>query len=217
MRAQGFDERFVRCWRFYLAYCAAGFTTRSIDVGHFTFLRRLGPRWRSRFSPRRSRTPAFRTPHPHCRRASPPCVPDARAQGGGELSWYGLAVYDGYLWSTDGSFSFDEPFALDLHYQRSLKGAKIAERSVEEIRALGGQDAADLARWGSAMAQIFPDVRKGDHIAGVHVPGKGARFFHNGRPIGEIADPKFARAFFGIWLDPRTSRPEFRTKLLGRS
>jgi cyclopropane-fatty-acyl-phospholipid synthase len=39
VRAQGFDERFVRCWRFYLAYCAAGFAARSIDVGHFTLVR----------------------------------------------------------------------------------------------------------------------------------------------------------------------------------
>jgi cyclopropane-fatty-acyl-phospholipid synthase len=37
VRAQGFDERFVRCWRFYLAYCAAGFLTETIDVGQYTF------------------------------------------------------------------------------------------------------------------------------------------------------------------------------------
>jgi cyclopropane-fatty-acyl-phospholipid synthase len=40
VRAQGFDERFVRCWRFYLAYCIAGFATGSTDVGHYTLLRR---------------------------------------------------------------------------------------------------------------------------------------------------------------------------------
>jgi cyclopropane-fatty-acyl-phospholipid synthase len=39
IRAQGFDERFLRCWRFYLAYCAAGFSTEALDVGHFTFAR----------------------------------------------------------------------------------------------------------------------------------------------------------------------------------
>ena len=32
IRAQGFDERFIRCWRFYLAYCAAGFDSGSTDV-----------------------------------------------------------------------------------------------------------------------------------------------------------------------------------------
>lgn len=39
VRALGFDERFIRCWRFYLAYCIAGFASRSTDVGHYTFER----------------------------------------------------------------------------------------------------------------------------------------------------------------------------------
>lgn len=32
----GFDTRFDRIWRFYLAYCEAGFETDRIDVGQFT-------------------------------------------------------------------------------------------------------------------------------------------------------------------------------------
>jgi cyclopropane-fatty-acyl-phospholipid synthase len=34
VRAQGFDERFVRLWEFYLAYCEGGFRERSIGVAH---------------------------------------------------------------------------------------------------------------------------------------------------------------------------------------
>lgn len=34
VRAQGFDERFMRTWRFYLAYCEAGFRARATDVMH---------------------------------------------------------------------------------------------------------------------------------------------------------------------------------------
>ncbi|PXV52359.1 cyclopropane-fatty-acyl-phospholipid synthase [Dyella jiangningensis] len=33
-RAQGFDERFLRLWEFYLAYCEGGFLERSIGVSH---------------------------------------------------------------------------------------------------------------------------------------------------------------------------------------
>jgi cyclopropane-fatty-acyl-phospholipid synthase len=39
IRAIGFDEKFIRCWRFYLAYCAAGFDTGTTDVGQYTFVR----------------------------------------------------------------------------------------------------------------------------------------------------------------------------------
>ncbi len=37
VRALGFDERFVRMWRFYLSYCEAGFNSGDIDVRHYTF------------------------------------------------------------------------------------------------------------------------------------------------------------------------------------
>ena len=36
IRAQGFDERFIRCWRFYLAYCAASFASETTDVAQYT-------------------------------------------------------------------------------------------------------------------------------------------------------------------------------------
>jgi hypothetical protein len=156
-------------------------------------------------------------------RSAPPPLPDqiaalapeAVAQGGGELKYFGLSIYDGFYWSAARSFSVSRPFALDLHYHRNLNGERIAGRSIDEIRKLGIGTPEDHTRWLDAMQRVFPDVRKGDRLTGVNVPGRGARFFHNGASIGEIADPGFARAFFGIWLDPKTSQPAFRKLLLG--
>ncbi|MEO5829892.1 MAG: cyclopropane-fatty-acyl-phospholipid synthase family protein [Rhodanobacter sp.] len=39
VRAQGFDERFIRLWEFYLAYCEGGFRERSIGVAHLLMAR----------------------------------------------------------------------------------------------------------------------------------------------------------------------------------
>jgi cyclopropane-fatty-acyl-phospholipid synthase len=39
VRAQGFDEKFLRTWEFYLSYCEAGFRAESINVMHFTLER----------------------------------------------------------------------------------------------------------------------------------------------------------------------------------
>jgi len=39
VRAQGFDERFIRTWEFYLAYCEAAFRHQSTDVIQFTLAR----------------------------------------------------------------------------------------------------------------------------------------------------------------------------------
>ncbi|CAM4294040.1 Cyclopropane fatty-acyl-phospholipid synthase and related methyltransferases [Comamonas aquatilis] len=41
VRAQGFDERFVRIWSFYLAYCEAAFDTGNTDVVQFTLRKPL--------------------------------------------------------------------------------------------------------------------------------------------------------------------------------
>lgn len=142
-------------------------------------------------------------------------APGLRPQGGGEMTFFGLSVYDGWYWAGAHAWAPDGLHALDLHYHRSLEGASIAERSVAEIEGIGIGNAAQRQRWGEAMRRIFPNVRKGDRITGVSLPPGTARFFFNGQPIGEIDDPEFTRAFFGIWLDPRTSRPAFRKQLLG--
>jgi cyclopropane-fatty-acyl-phospholipid synthase len=43
VRALGYDERFIRMWEFYLAYCEGGFRERSIGVSHLLLAK---PGWR---------------------------------------------------------------------------------------------------------------------------------------------------------------------------
>lgn len=142
-------------------------------------------------------------------------VPEAHLQGHGVLRFLGMAVYDAYYWGSQRAYSSALPFALELRYHRELDGKRIAQRSVEEIAALGHGSVEDRERWAREMARVFPDVRAGDRLIGVNVPQQGARFFHNGDPIGTIDDAAFTRAFFGIWFDRNTSRPDLRRQLLG--
>lgn len=44
VRALGYDERFIRMWEFYLAYCEGGFRERSIGVSHLVLAK---PGWRA--------------------------------------------------------------------------------------------------------------------------------------------------------------------------
>lgn len=135
-------------------------------------------------------------------------------RGAGTFRWLGLKIYDAELWTHGAPGAFTHPFALKLRYARNLKGAAIAERSIEEIEALGLGTPEKRRDWAIAMARLFPDVAKGSTLTGLHVPGRGARFFHDGKALGEIADPGFSQAFFSIWLDPQTSAPELRAALL---
>ncbi len=139
------------------------------------------------------------------------------AVGSGTLRFLGLRIYDATLWSPRGSWAASQPFALELRYARSFDGAAIAKRSIEEIRGQRRLPETTLARWQAQLAAIFPDVREGDRLIGVRVPGEGATFYRGTQPIGRIDDETLADAFFDIWLAPATSAPELRARLLGAS
>jgi hypothetical protein len=142
---------------------------------------------------------------------------DARLSGSGRLTWFGLHVYDAALFVPSGTAPaalLDGRFVLELHYARALEGRAIATASRDEMARMNLADAATLARWTEQMARLFPDVKRDQRLAGVNLPGRGVSFYFEGRPIGTIDDPAFARAFFAIWLDERTRVPQLRQALL---
>jgi hypothetical protein len=155
-----------------------------------------------------------------------------------ELRMFGLRIYNTQLFAdkdlglspspdgkpgvVDSEKVFSDTFALDIHYLMNFKREAIAERSVKEMRGQGYADDEQLAKWQQQMAALFPNIAKNDHLIGVYeVEGgkaKSAVFFHKHgdevKRVGSIDDPKFARAFFEIWLSPKTSQPKLRTQLL---
>lgn len=160
--------------------------------------------------------------------AIPPTQPPELADALPGAAWLGTAgmrfftfnVYDANLWAPPGfsaSRYAQSPFALQLNYLRSLDGPAIAERSLVEMRRGGPLTPAQEQRWLAAMQEIFPNVKAGDRITGLHQPGVGARFWFNGTPRGAVADAEFSRLFFGIWLAETTSEPRLRTALLGKA
>jgi hypothetical protein len=143
-----------------------------------------------------------------------PAASELTKRGEAVMRFFGLKVYDIRLWTKAKSPDDTDLFALELVYDLGLKGTEIAKRSIEEKRKQGYNDEAKLAKWLDAMNKVFPDVKKNDTLVGVSVPGKGARFYSQDKFIAEIADPEFAKAFFDIWLSPKTSEPKLRTRLL---
>jgi hypothetical protein len=124
-------------------------------------------------------------------------------------------VYQATLYAPQGQWDPKGPFALSLEYYRDLKGADIAQRSIEEMKKQGFNEIATLAEWEKQMRAIFPDVKKGSVLSAVYNPEQGTSFYDGETPIGTIAGRAFAQQFFGIWLAETTSEPDLRQALLG--
>nr|WP_316676110.1 chalcone isomerase family protein [Ralstonia chuxiongensis] len=146
-------------------------------------------------------------------------VPAPQLSGKGALCLFGFCLYDAQLWSAELPPSYNAPFALEVTYRRALERSRLIETAIDEIRRLQAPVPSDdtLAQWQRAMTPAFPNVRPGDTLCGVYLPGRGARFYANGQLTTEVDDPAFARAFFDIWLAPGTRAPSLRRHLLGKS
>ena len=141
-----------------------------------------------------------------------------RPKGSGALKFFGFKAYDATLWlpaSASGTFSFAGPFALDIAYNTSVKATDINNTSLIEMSRISAATPEQVKTWSAFMNNLFVDVKSGDRLMGVHMPSAGARFFLNGRLLGETPDTAFSEAFFRIWLDAKARKPDLRSALLG--
>lgn len=153
--------------------------------------------------------------------ANAECAPELvglQQRGQGRFRYFGLSIYDVRLWSAEpvtAAAWTGQKLTLELQYARALVGREIAKRSLAEMRRQEAIADAQAQAWLQEMEAAFPDVKAGDRLSGQYEPGAGASFFFNGQPRRRIADPAFARLFFGIWLSPQASEPALRAQLLG--
>lgn len=148
-------------------------------------------------------------------------IPGFRLAGEGRLRMFGFHIYDAQLFVGQQGMRNKElfqigphPFALNLRYARAFRGQDIAKRTRQEMEKLGQSKPSEQQTWETQLASFLPDVVAGTELTGVYLPGRGTLFLSRGKVLGEIAGVNFARAFFGIWLDPQTSSPEVRLALL---
>ena len=150
-----------------------------------------------------------------CGAAAAALPADWRLHGQGEMRWFGLRLYQASLWTPGGQWQAQQPYALELRYARDIPSSRLVQASIEEMQRLGTAGNDRLASWKAALGRVFPDVRSGEVIVGMHLPNRGAEFYHQGKLTGRIDDVEFASAFFAIWLDERTREPALRARLLG--
>lgn len=138
--------------------------------------------------------------------------------GSGRLRWLGIPVYEASLW-TAPQFVPERfgahAFALEIRYARSISGNLLADTSLKQMQALDTLPAGRYSEWLQALTGTLPDVKPGDRLTGMHLPGKGLRMYFNGQLHKAIDDPLLSQSFFAIWLSPATQEPRLRAQLLG--
>ena len=143
-----------------------------------------------------------------------PYIHAQTAYGDGVYTWTMFTAYEASLWTDAQEWQMDSPFALSIQYRMHFTPQELADRSVEEMAQIETLSDEQQKAYGATLAALLPDVKKNDVLTALRQPGKGAAFFHNGKPAGSIADETLARRFFGIWLSPKTSAPKLRSALL---
>lgn len=141
------------------------------------------------------------------------------AVGRGELTWLGFSIYHASLWTRTGKFQNikdSAPIALSITYQKNIDSDDLAERTVEEWDRLGIFETEERVSWGQRLKEIWPNVKPGDSIITLVTADNVTRFYHNDSILTVLDDPKFGEALLSIWLDPNTSEPELREKLIGQ-
>jgi hypothetical protein len=140
-------------------------------------------------------------------------ISQVEALGQGRMTYWGFTLYDAKLYTSK------EPkggIALDIQYLRKFEAKDLAKQTLEELKKLGISE-TQRAEWADPLARAFKTVQVGDSITAIKKPQGSTQFFYNGQFVSEIFGESFSKAFFGIWLHPKTSAPQLRKVLLGQS
>ncbi len=131
-----------------------------------------------------------------------------------------LPLFDAVLYLADpadaGRVLDDVPKRLEIRYRRSISAA-LLNRAADRALAATLPEAAlvPLRERIQRIASLYRDVGPGDVYELVYRPGRGTDLLRNGEPVGRVDGADFARAYFGIWLHPRSPHAALREGLLG--
>jgi hypothetical protein len=130
-------------------------------------------------------------------------MPNAERVGQASYTMLSVRLFSAELYANGGAFSWEQPFALSLTYQRSAQASTLINRSIREMSSRGAGNAQRLAPLRARFEQCFINVAEGDRFTGVSTSADTAVFYHNGVQRCEVRWPNFRRHFFGIWLAGR--------------
>jgi len=133
--------------------------------------------------------------------------------------WFLFRLYSAELWAPTAVQSMDQlwqtPFALTLTYDIPVKPTKLAQVTLEQMELQAAVEPTLAQQWVQKLSQLYPPIDPGTTLVGLYDPSGRMALYRDGQLLGEIKDGDFAKRFFMIWLDARSSYPKNRLQLLG--
>jgi len=111
--------------------------------------------------------------------------------------------------------SADAVKAVRMHFLRDLKKSQLVEAFSEGFEANAKEKAAAQKAALDRMLSLVPDVKEGETLSFVYVPGKGTTFFAGEKALGTFEGKEFADTVFLLWLGPKPPSEDLKKGMLG--
>ncbi len=111
---------------------------------------------------------------------------------------------------------YDRPVMLRIEYDWNVSRERILKSTRAEWKRLDGKLDAREQNWLNELAAIYPDIRSGEYLSSLILPGSGTRFYLGDNEIGRIDDTEFGQSFLAIWLDENARDSRVREGLLNQ-
>ncbi len=105
------------------------------------------------------------------------------------------------------------PKKILMHFVRDVEAAKITDAYTEGFKKNGGKA---LAAKVNKLNSWVVDMKEGDRMAIVYVPGKGTHLVVKGKKTATVAGDKFAEVLFKIFFGPNPPNSDLKEGMLGK-
>ena len=135
--------------------------------------------------------------------------------GQATFTWLFWDLFDGALWSADGNFTWEKPFALTLTYRTNFSAQELTEQTISELDRLTNWSDETLASFTGEVARCMADVGDGDRFTATGTIPDRVVLYLNGRQRCSLEKPGLRSQFFRIWLSGNSKFPAKSRQLTG--
>ncbi|MFZ1904844.1 MAG: chalcone isomerase family protein [Steroidobacteraceae bacterium] len=109
----------------------------------------------------------------------------------------------------------DAPSELILQFMRAVRANELRKSWEEGFANNSPGHPPALEKGLKQLDGWVTDVKSGERVSFIRIPGSGMQVDVNGTVKGAIAGDEFARALLSIWLGENPQTPELKSGLLG--